>query len=37
MEGLGASVFGMLLFIAILPAFLPIPGVAGAQRAAGHA
>lgn len=30
MEGLGASVFGMLLFIAILPAFLPIPGLAGA-------
>ena len=30
MEGLGGSMFGMLLFIAILPAFLPIPGVAGA-------
>lgn len=29
-EGLGGSMFGMLLFIAILPAFLPIPGVAGA-------
>lgn len=30
MEGLGGSMFGMLLFIAILPAFLPIPGLAGA-------
>ncbi|NLA68337.1 MAG: exopolysaccharide biosynthesis protein [Gammaproteobacteria bacterium] len=30
MEGLGGSMFGMLLFIATLPAFLPIPGVAGA-------
>ena len=30
MEGLGGSIFGMLLFIATLPAFLPIPGVAGA-------
>ena len=30
MEGLGGSLFGMLLFIATLPAFLPIPGVAGA-------
>ncbi|WP_132999609.1 exopolysaccharide biosynthesis protein [Luteimonas arsenica] len=29
-EGLGGSLFGMLLFIATLPAFLPIPGVAGA-------
>jgi hypothetical protein len=29
MEGLGGSIFGMLLFIATLPAFLPIPGVAG--------
>lgn len=29
-EGLGGSMFGMLLFIATLPAFLPIPGVAGA-------
>ena len=28
-EGLGRSLFGMLLFIAILPAFLPLPGVAG--------
>jgi hypothetical protein len=30
LEGLGRSLFGMLLFIATLPAFLPIPGVAGA-------
>lgn len=30
LEGLGGSLFGMLLFIATLPAFLPIPGVAGA-------
>ena len=30
MEGPGGSMFGMLLFIAILPAFLPIPGLAGA-------
>src|SRR5690606_41649116 len=30
MEGLGGSVFAMLLFIATLPAFLPIPGLAGA-------
>lgn len=30
MDGLGGSLFGMLLFIATLPAFLPIPGVAGA-------
>ena len=30
MEGLGGSLFGMLLFIATLPAFLPIPGLAGA-------
>lgn len=29
LEGLGRSLFGMLLFIAILPAFLPVPGVAG--------
>src|SRR5690606_16419536 len=29
-EGLGGSLFGMLLFIATLPAFLPIPGLAGA-------
>lgn len=30
LEGLGRSLFGMLLFLATLPAFLPIPGVAGA-------
>ncbi len=29
LTGLGRSLFGMLLFIAILPAFLPLPGVAG--------
>ncbi len=29
LAGLGRSLFGMLLFIAILPAFLPLPGVAG--------
>ena len=29
-SGLGRSTFGMLLFIATLPAFIPIPGVAGA-------
>lgn len=29
LNGLGRSLFGMLLFIAILPAFLPLPGVAG--------
>ncbi len=28
--GLGRSAFGVLLFIATLPAFIPIPGVAGA-------
>lgn len=28
--GLGKRSFGMLLFVAILPAFIPIPGVAGA-------
>lgn len=28
--GLGRQVFGMLLFIATLPAFIPIPGVGGA-------
>ncbi len=28
--GLGRSTFGVLLFIAIIPAFIPIPGVAGA-------
>ena len=30
MAGLGESLFGMLLLIATLPAFLPIPGLAGA-------
>lgn len=29
--GLGERSFGMLVFIAILPAFLPIPGVGGAS------
>lgn len=29
LNGLGRSLFGMLLFLAILPAFLPLPGVAG--------
>lgn len=29
-SGLGASTFGVLLLIATLPAFLPIPGLAGA-------
>ncbi len=29
-SGLGRSTFGVLLFIAIIPAFIPIPGVAGA-------
>jgi hypothetical protein len=29
LDGLGRSMFGMLLFIATLPAFLPVPGVAG--------
>ncbi|MGY0556458.1 MULTISPECIES: exopolysaccharide biosynthesis protein [unclassified Lysobacter] len=28
--GLGKRSFGMLLFVAILPAFIPVPGVAGA-------
>lgn len=28
--GLGRSTFGVLLFIATIPAFIPIPGVAGA-------
>lgn len=28
-SGLSQSVFGVLLFIAVLPAFLPIPGAAG--------
>lgn len=30
LDGLGRSLFGMLLFLATLPAFLPIPGLAGA-------
>lgn len=30
LSGLGKRVFGMLLFVAALPAFIPIPGVAGA-------
>ncbi|MET0893438.1 MAG: exopolysaccharide biosynthesis protein [Pseudoxanthomonas sp.] len=30
LSGLRHSAFGMLLFVGILPAFLPIPGVAGA-------
>ncbi len=30
MAGLRQSAFGMLLFIAVLPSFIPIPGVAGA-------
>lgn len=30
LSGLGRQVFGMLLFIASLPAFIPVPGVAGA-------
>lgn len=29
LNGLGRSLFGMLLFLAILPAFLPLPGLAG--------
>lgn len=29
LDGLGRSLFGMLLFLAILPAFLPLPGIAG--------
>jgi hypothetical protein len=29
LDGLGRSLFGMLLFFAILPAFLPVPGLAG--------
>ncbi|MDN5781826.1 MAG: exopolysaccharide biosynthesis protein, partial [Luteimonas sp.] len=28
--GLGERAFGMLLFVATLPAFIPIPGVGGA-------
>lgn len=30
LEGFGRSLFGMLLVICTLPAFLPVPGVAGA-------
>lgn len=30
LAGLGNRVFGMLLFVATLPAFIPIPGVGGA-------
>ena len=30
LHGFGRNLFGMLLFLATLPAFLPIPGVAGA-------
>jgi hypothetical protein len=30
LRGLGRSTFGVLLFLASLPAFIPIPGVAGA-------
>lgn len=30
LAGLGKRVFGMLLFIAAIPAFLPVPGLAGA-------
>lgn len=30
LAGLGKRVFGMLLFVAALPAFIPVPGVAGA-------
>ena len=30
LSGFGQSAFGMLLFIAVLPAFIPIPGVGGA-------
>lgn len=29
LDNLGRSLFGMLLFLATLPAFLPVPGVAG--------
>src|SRR3546814_11025213 len=32
--GLGERAFGMLLFVATLPAFIPIPGVGGAIRSA---
>lgn len=30
LSGLGKRVFGMLLFIAAIPAFIPVPGLAGA-------
>lgn len=30
LSGFGQSAFGLLLFIAVLPAFIPIPGVGGA-------
>lgn len=30
LAGLGKRVFGMLLFVAALPAFIPVPGLAGA-------
>jgi hypothetical protein len=30
LKGLGRSTFGVLLFLASLPAFIPIPGIAGA-------
>lgn len=30
LAGLGKRVFGMLLFIAAIPAFIPVPGIAGA-------
>lgn len=30
LAGLGKRVFGMLLFIAAIPAFIPVPGLAGA-------
>jgi len=30
LSGLGAAAFGMLLFLGVLPAFIPIPGVGGA-------
>jgi hypothetical protein len=30
LSGLRQTAFGMLLFVAVLPAFMPIPGVAGA-------
>ena len=30
LAGLGRRAFGMMLFVASLPAFIPVPGVAGA-------